>query len=182
MKIMVLYSTVEGHTAKIAKLLADGLEQKGNEVFVTEPSDQGYCDPGKFDAAILCAPIHIGQYPSDFVSFIQNRKSALQDIPTGLVTVSLSIASNHEVERKEAEGYPQMLIDKTGWTPGQTYNAAGALKYVEYDFFKRWIIRRIANAEGGPIDTSQDHELTDWDDLNAFAASFLMNTTKELVN
>ena len=182
MKILVLYSTVEGHTAKVAKLLAAELEKEGNEVFVTEPSDQSYCDPGNFDAAILCAPIHIGRYPSDFVTFILNRKSALQEIPSALVTVSLSIASNHEVERKEAEEYPQMLTEKTGWNPDFVHNAAGALKYVEYDFFKRWIIRRIATAEGGPIDTSRDHELTDWDDLNAFAAEFLKNARKKPAN
>ena len=178
MNILVLYATVEGHTRKVAKTLASDLEALGEEVFLTNVTDPGYCDPGTFDAAILCAPIHIGRYPSEFVQYIQNWKSSLQTVPNALVTVSLSINSDHEEEREEAEAYPEKLAKKTGWTADLYHNAAGALKYVEYDFFKRWIMRRIADDEGGPVDTSKDHEMTDWDELKKFAKEFLKQEVK----
>lgn len=173
MRVLVLYGTVEGHTRKIAQVLADQIEAMQAEVILTNVSDPAYCDPGTFDAAILCAPIHIGRYPSAFVKYIQDWKSALNDLPNALVTVSLAINSDNEDERKEAEAYPDKLIKQTGWTPGAVHHAAGALKYVEYDFFKRWMIRRIASAEGGPVDTSKDHELTDWVALKEFAQEFM---------
>ncbi len=172
MRILVLYATVEGHTRKIAETLADEFEASYMDVILTNVSDPGYCDPGTFDAAVLCAPIHISRYPSGFVKYIQSWKSSLQEVPTVLVTVSLAIASDEADERKEAEGYPKDLTDKTGWYPDQYYHAAGALKYLEYDFFKRWMMRRISDSEGGPVDTSKDHELTDWPALRAFASEF----------
>ena len=53
------------------------------------------------------------------------------------------------------------------------HNAAGALKYVEYDYFKRWMMKRIAEEEDGPTDTSRDHELTDWPALDEFVDAFV---------
>lgn len=172
MKILVLYATVEGHTRKIAKTLASEFEAVKAEVDLTCVSDPGYCDPGAYDGAVLCAPIHIGRYPSEFINYIQSWKHALNSVPNALVTVSLAIASDNEEEKAEAETYPDKLIAKTGWQPSDFHHAAGALKYVEYDFFKRWIMRRIAKAEGIPVDTSKDHELTDWASLKQFARDF----------
>ncbi len=34
-------------------------------------------------------------------------------------------------------------------------------------------MRRIAEKEGGPVDVSKDHELTDWAALDAFTDSFV---------
>jgi menaquinone-dependent protoporphyrinogen oxidase len=33
-------------------------------------------------------------------------------------------------------------------------------------------MKRIARAEGGPTDTSRDHELTNWEDVDEFAERF----------
>ena len=42
----------------------------------------------------------------------------------------------------------------------------GRLAYREYNFLVRFLIKRIAKKEGGPTDTSRDHELTDWDEVD----------------
>jgi menaquinone-dependent protoporphyrinogen oxidase len=42
-------------------------------------------------------------------------------------------------------------------------SVAGRLAYREYNVLVRFLIKRIAKKEGGPTDTSRDHELTDWD-------------------
>jgi menaquinone-dependent protoporphyrinogen oxidase len=52
------------------------------------------------------------------------------------------------------------------------HHAAGALKYLEYDFFKRALMRQIARKEGASVDTSRDHEFTDWEALDAFVQEF----------
>lgn len=45
--------------------------------------------------------------------------------------------------------------------------------FSQYDFFKRWIMRRIAREKGTPSDTSQDYEFTDWLALDGFVDDFL---------
>jgi menaquinone-dependent protoporphyrinogen oxidase len=178
MRVLVLFATVEGHTEKIAGFISRMLQDGGHEVFLSATNQAGYCDPGTVDAAILCAPIHIGRYPSDFVHYIQNWKSSLVDIPNALITSSLAIASDDEEEQSEARAFPDKLAKQTGWKPRKVFNVAGALKYTGYDFFKRWMMRRISASEGGPVDTSKDHELTDWDALAAFVTDFMKSSAK----
>jgi menaquinone-dependent protoporphyrinogen oxidase len=173
MKILILYATVEGQTQKIAETIARQVEDTGAEVVISDIGQAGSAMPGTFDGVVLCAPIHIGRYPPRFEQFVANWKMALQTIPTAFVSVSLAIASKNADERKEAEAFPDELARRTGWKAPLCHHAAGALKYLEYDFFKRWMLRRISEKEGGPVDTSRDYELTDWAALSRFVTQFL---------
>jgi menaquinone-dependent protoporphyrinogen oxidase len=179
--ILTAYATVEGHTATIAARVSQQIEAAGHQVILADLSQPGFGVPARIDAAILCAPIHAGRYPPAMIRFVQDWKSELVDIPTALVTVSLAIASKNEEERAEATAYPDRLKAETGFSANVQHHAAGALKYVEYDFFKRWMLRRIAEKEGGPVDTWRDHELTDWTALEGFVRSFLARAGREAV-
>ncbi|MEZ5738258.1 MAG: flavodoxin domain-containing protein [Burkholderiaceae bacterium] len=175
----MIYATVEGHTAKVARRVADVVESAGHHVIVSDLRQPGFAVPGRFDAAVLCAPIHMGSYPEPFVQFIRDFKAALNDIPTALVTVSLSITSQYEEEREQATAYPYLLCDETGWAPRMRHSAAGALKYLEYNYFKRLVMRRIAAHAAGPVDASKDYELTDWAALDEFTAQFLAEAARK---
>jgi menaquinone-dependent protoporphyrinogen oxidase len=173
MIILIAYATVEGHTATIAGRIATQVEAAGHQAIMADLSQPGFGLPARIDGAILCAPIHVGRYPQNFIRFIQDWKSELAAVPNALVTVSLAIASQNEPEREEAMAYPGRIKDETGFTPQMQHHAAGALKYIEYDFFKRWMLRRIAEKEGAPVDTWRDHVLTDWAALEGFVRTFL---------
>ncbi len=181
MIILIAYATVEGQTAHIADRIAEQIEAAGHQVILADLSQPGFGLPAGIEATILCAPIHAGRYPPAMIRFVQDWKSELQAMPTALVTVSLAIASEHEEERAEAMSYPERLRAETGFQATVMHHAAGALKYIEYDFFKRWMLRRIAEKAGGPVDTSRDHELTDWTAVSAFVRSFLAQAGREAV-
>lgn len=173
MNILIAYASVEGQTRKIAEHMAATVEAAGHRVELADLGQPGFAIPVHFDGTILAAPIHIGRYPSSMVDFVQNWKSVLIERPSALVTVSLLITSTEPNETATAEAYPKMLEHAAGWAPELRHNAAGALKYVEYDFFKRWVLRSIAAKFGGPVDTSKDYEFTDWAALDAFVGDFL---------
>ena len=181
MIILIAYASVEGHTAKIASRIAEKVEAAGHEVILVNLAEPGFAVPGRFDAVMLCGPIHIGNYPAALVRFIQNWKAALMDVRSALVTVSLAINSDDAKERAEAASFPDKLAAQAGWAPQFRHNAAGALKYLEYDFFKRWVMRSIAGKEGGPVDTSRDYEFTDWAALEAFTMEFLAEAAKKAI-
>jgi menaquinone-dependent protoporphyrinogen oxidase len=172
MAILVLYATVEGHSRKIAEHVSADLEARGHIVVLGDLREPGFAVPGRFDGIVLCAPIHIGRYPDPLIRFATDWKEALDAVPNALISVSLAIASDSEEERAEAKAYPLGLEKKTGYRPQFVHHAAGALKYLEYDFFKRMMLRHIAAKEGGPVDTSRDHELTDWKALDRFVGEF----------
>lgn len=172
MTVLVLYATVEGQTRKIAEHAAAQLESLGQGVVLADIREPGFAIPGRFDGVLLCAPIHIGRYPDSVVQFLIDWKAALADVPTAFVSVTLAIRSKDADDRAEAEGFPAKLEKKTGFHMNRVHHAAGALKFLEYDFFKRMLMRQIAASEGGPVDTSQDHEFTDWAALDSFVGEF----------
>jgi menaquinone-dependent protoporphyrinogen oxidase len=46
------------------------------------------------------------------------------------------------------------------------------MAFTKYPWWLRWIMKRISRSQGGPTDTSRDHELTDWIAVEQFAADF----------
>lgn len=173
MIILVGYVSIEGQSRKIAETIAAQIERGGDRAVlfnVVTGAEFGVDHP---QAAILCAPIHGGRYPAPFVDFVRREKDWLKSVPSAFVSVSLFIRSEFEEEREEAMHFPDALMAETGWVPGMVHHAAGALRYTEYDFFKRWMAKRLAEHEGAPTDTRQIHEFTDWAALQAFTGEFL---------
>jgi len=173
MIILVGYATLEGQTRKIAEAVASAIESGGNRALLFDVNSGGEYAIERPEAAILCAPVHAARYPAAFKNFVQQEATWLNKIPSAFVSVSMLIRSEFDEEREEAVHFPDALLAETGWTPAQIHHAAGALRYTEYDFFKRWIIRRMAEHENAPTDVTKDHELTDWTALSAFVQEFL---------
>lgn len=173
MIILVGYATVEGQTRKIAEAVAAAVEAAGDRALLFDIASGAEYAIAHPEAAILCAPVHAARYPAAFASFVRQEASWLNSVPSAFVSVSLLIRSEFEEEREEAMHFPDALISDSGWRPTMMHHAAGALRYTEYDFFKRWIIRRMAELENAPTDVSRDHEFTDWKALSGFVEDFL---------
>lgn len=176
MIILVGYATVEGQTRKIAEAVAATVEEAGHQALLFDISSGSEYAIGHPEAAILCAPVHAAHYPAAFRAFVRQEASWLNGVPSAFVSVSMLIRSEFEEEREEAMQFPDNLLRESGWTPGTIHHAAGALRYTEYDFFKRWIIRRMAEHENAPTDVTRDHEFTDWTALSGFVKAFLAST------
>ncbi|MCB1446362.1 MAG: protoporphyrinogen oxidase [Rhizobiaceae bacterium] len=173
MKFFIAYASVEGQSRKIAETLASTIETRGHQAVIASAADRSEYTLERPDGVILCAPIHVGRYPSYFTDFVHREVDWLNTIPSAFVSVTLSIVSDDPAEREEAEGFAQTLMSETGWEPKVVHHAAGALRYTEYDFFKRWMLKRIADRHKAPTDTRNDYELTDWSALEAFAVNFI---------
>ncbi|KQW27512.1 protoporphyrinogen oxidase [Rhizobium sp. Root274] len=172
MIILVGYATVEGQSRRIAETIAADIEAAGDRALLFDIGLGGEYAVGHPEAAILCAPIHAARYPASFVAFVRQEASWLNSVPSAFVSVTLLIRSELEEEREEARHFPGGLLSETGWAPGLVHHAAGALRYSEYDFFKRWMMKRLAGQENAPTDVSRDHEFTDWEALAAFVEDF----------
>ena len=63
MNFLVLYSTIEGQTRKIAEAVASHLETQGHMVLLTDANQVGFADPGTSEGAILCASLPVAICP-----------------------------------------------------------------------------------------------------------------------
>ena len=174
MTIQLLYSTAEGQARRIAERVAADLRSDGFHVQCEDISRAVMLK--KPDAVALIASIHVGKHAQTARNFIKTNLELFNSIPAAFMSVSLSAS---EADRTRARGYVDSFLAETGWKPGLTATIAGALRYTNYSFLKKYVIKRIAQQSGLPTDTSRDHEFTDWDEVRGFEQAFA-GMTREL--
>lgn len=173
-EIPVIYATTEGQTRRIAERLASGLRRAGLDsqpVDVTSPQAHAIEWVG-VRGVIVAASLHVGSHQRQATAFVRAQRARLNARPSLFVSVSLSAASTRPAEREAAERIARTFGTETGWQPSRVACVAGALTYTQYGFLKRWLMRQIARREGGPLDISRDHDLTDWAAVDRLAAHF----------
>lgn len=174
MHVLIAYGTKEGQTAKIAERIAQIICNQGLQVTTFSVKDT-HIDfaTDAYDAAIVGGSIHIGHYPAHLREFVTRHRDWLNKVPSAFFTVCMAIQSQNAAEREEAGKYGERFIDATRWRPALIETFAGAVKYTQYNFITRFIMKMITKREGGSTDTRHDHEYTDWDAVARFASRFL---------
>jgi menaquinone-dependent protoporphyrinogen oxidase len=167
MVIQILYSSSEGQARRIAESVAQGLTDHGHTVQCEDVTRAVM--RVKPNAVILIASIHVGRHTQAAKDIIRKNVELFNRIPAAFISVSLSA---RDADRTTARGYIEDFLAETGWHPALTATIAGALRYSSYGFLKKLIIKRIAEQNGLPTDTSRDHEFTDWQEVSAFADAF----------
>jgi menaquinone-dependent protoporphyrinogen oxidase len=179
MDTLILYGSLEGQTAKISERIADIIRSKGHQATVQSgeqlPINFSVDD---FDGVIIGGSIHMGKYPAYLKKFITAHRDRLNNVPSALFTVCMAVNSVHEKSRDEAMRYGEKLIAHTGWRPVLSQTIAGAVKYTEYPFVTRFIMKFISWREGGSTDVSCDHEYTNWKSVERFAEKFIAEMVK----
>lgn len=169
MKILILYGTTEGQTRKVCTFLAERLRAKGAEVELADATAGEGADPNAFDAAILAASLHVGQYQRAVVDFARAHHARLNAMPSAFVSVSLSTVDGDAEERESLAACVENFKAYTGWTEAEVHHVAGAIRLAAYDFFKRWVMRLVAWEKKLKLAPDQDLELTDWPALEKTA-------------
>jgi menaquinone-dependent protoporphyrinogen oxidase len=167
---LILYGTGEGQTAKIAERIATAIGERGHETSTIGVRDR----PDSFtlegyDAVLVGASVHVGKHQDAVRDFVADNRDALSGMPTAFFQVSLSSAN--EEKRQEAAGYVEAFITETGWHPDRIGQFGGALRFSEYGFLKRLVMKQIAkDLLTEKRKPKGDIEFTDWDAVEAFAA------------
>lgn len=172
MKILIIYGTSEGQTRKIARFMEDILQDENHKVVIADATEEPP-NPSDFDATLIGGSIHMHKYQSSIYNYIMENINELNNKPSAFFSVCLAVASDIDEEHQEAHDIAEKFLKQTGWKARAISHIAGALKYTQYDYFKRLIMRMIAKKQGGDTDTSQDHEYTDWNAVKAFVLDFV---------
>lgn len=172
MNILVVYGTTEGQTRKISEWVGTRIQKAGHAVALRDSTTlSADFDVVPYDAVVVAASVHQGQYQSSLIHFVKDHLERLHDRPT--VFLSVSMASVLDEGKDDAQSYVDRFLSETGWRPTQTELVSGALLYTQYDFFKRQMMKLIVWKGGGPTDANQDYEFTDWGALARIVDSFL---------
>ena len=170
-RILVVYGTTDGHTAKVAGALVEALQQNGAVTDIHAANDAAP-DPQSYDAVLVAASVHAGGYQRSVRRWVRTHAEALASKPTAFVSVCLGVLQHEPEVQRDLQKILDDFIASTGWRPGVTKLVAGALLYTKYGWLRRLAMKRIVAKAGGDTDTSRDYEYTDWDELRRFAADF----------
>jgi menaquinone-dependent protoporphyrinogen oxidase len=172
--ILVAYGTTEGQTRKIAEFIAEQLRIRGHRVDLIDTATPAARQIAPdYQAAIVGGSLHQLHHQRALVHFLKDNRVWLGAMPLALFSVSLAAALDDPDSRIEARRRLDELADECGLKPRVVRCIAGALKYTQYDYLKRQLMRMIARHHGRSDDLSADVEYTDWNDVSAFVDEFL---------
>jgi menaquinone-dependent protoporphyrinogen oxidase len=170
-RILILYGTTDGHTAKVARFLADQLQAQGADVDLIEAGSSDP-DPRDYCAVIVAASVHTGGYQRTVVRWARDHADALNYTPSAFISVCLGVLQKSPKVEQDLTEITNRFAVQTNWNPPCVKRVAGAVLYTRYGWLKRMAMRQIVKRAGGSTDVSRDHEYTDWEDLRSFAKAF----------
>lgn len=181
MNILIIYGSLEGQTEKISEDIAKVIRNRGHHIAAMSgeqlPADFSLED---YDAVIIGGSIHMDRYPKYIKQFVNTNRDWLNKIPSAFFTVCMAIHSEKPKSKQHALHYSEHFLEQTGWRPSLTTTFSGAVKYTQYNFITRFIMKMISKREGASTDISRDHEYTDWQAVESFAEEFVgMLTSQE---
>jgi menaquinone-dependent protoporphyrinogen oxidase len=174
MAILIIHSTTEGQTPKIAERMADIARDAGQQARLT--AVEGAWQHSFFplpDAVVVAASIHDGKHADDITSFITEHRAQLDTVPCAFVSVNMG-ASTLE-KRQAAEEYLQTFLQQTEWQPAVRGVVGGALRYAQYGMLKRAMIRHVARKTGLSTHTAHDDEFADWEAVRRLTLDLLQH-------
>jgi menaquinone-dependent protoporphyrinogen oxidase len=167
-RILIAYSTVDGHTLKICSRLKQSLERIGHAAMLVEIGQEISVDPASFDQIVVGASIRYGKYRPAVYTFIEAHRGALEQKPSAFFSVNV-VARKRGKDTPESNPYIKAFRRKTTWVPGEVAVFAGKLDYPRYGFLDRQVIRFIMWLTDGPTDPGTCIEFTDWQAVERFA-------------
>ena len=154
MKTLILYSSHDGQTKKIAEFMAQYLE---GEVVVSPLTEE--LDLPFFDRVIIGASIRYGHFNKQLYHFVERHHELLNAKSAVFFGVNLT-ARKEGKDTPEGNVYVRKFLQRIKWTPEKVGVFAGALLYPRYKWIDRVMIQLIMKITGGETDTTKEIEYT----------------------
>jgi menaquinone-dependent protoporphyrinogen oxidase len=166
-KVLILYSTTDGHTVEICKRLATVVEAEGGAVQLADLADGPVLADFEFDKIVIGASIRYGKHQKTVYEFIRNNRETLEAHPNALFSVNV-VARKPEKNTPETNPYLQKFLRQIDWVPQNLGVFAGKIAYPALGPFDRTMIRFILWMTKGPTDVTETYEFTDWSKVEEF--------------
>jgi menaquinone-dependent protoporphyrinogen oxidase len=168
-RILVVYSTTDGHTRKICDRLRSVMERQGHAVTLVSVGDAVDSGLESFDKIVIGASVRYGKHSPLVFDFIRRNRKILDSKPGAFFSVNM-VARKPEKSRPETNPYLKKFLKRISWRPKQLAVFAGRIDYPSYSFRDRMVIRLIMWMTNGPTERNAVVEFTDWAQVDAFGS------------
>ena len=159
-KLLILYSTVDGHTKDICNYIYKKLKRR-KKVSIISVEDSANYDLSDFEEIVIGASVRYGYHRKNVYQFIQQNIEKLDKVKTAFFSLNLT-ARKPEKSTPDTNPYIIKFLKKVKWEPTVKEVFAGRLDYPSLDTPNKLAILFIMFITNGPKDTSKTYELTDW--------------------
>jgi menaquinone-dependent protoporphyrinogen oxidase len=172
-RILLIYSTTDGHTLTIGKRIGAVIESHGHEVTLVPIAETDPAQLARYDRILIGARIRYGKHSPQVIEFVRRHRAALEGKPSGFYSVNV-VARKPNKNTPETNPYVKKFLRLTRWRPGHLAVFAGRIDYPRYGTLDRAIIRFIMWITSGPTDPTATVDFTDWQAVEAFGHRFAL--------
>ena len=170
-RLLILYSTVDGHTKNICEYIKKKL--KNRKIIHMSPIEEANDIVLKdFDEVVIGASVRYGYHRKNLYKYILTNKDILNNKKTVFFSLNLT-ARKPEKNSSSTNPYIIKFLKKVDWNPTIKEVFAGRLDYPNLDFLNKLAILFIMVITNGPKDISKTYELTDWDKVDKLVNSII---------
>ena len=163
-KILLTYSTVDGHTKTICEKILSYSKTSQVDVMPIDSS----INIRDYDTVVIGASIRYGKYREEIFEFIKENEELLNSKDNAFFSVNV-VARKENKNKPETNPYLIKFLNKISWQPKILDVFAGKIDYPKYKFLDKYAIKFIMWITKGPTDTSKVYEFTDWNRVKSFA-------------
>lgn len=168
MKTLILFSSRDGQVHKIATHIAGVLTERQNEVELIDLHGVNSIDLSRYQWIIIGASIRYGHFHKSLNRFIKRYYQTLNTMSGAFYSVNLT-ARKADKRTPQTNVYTRKFLAQSLWQPDRSVVFAGAVRYSQYLWYQRLMVRLIMTITGGETDISKDVEYTDWQQVTDFA-------------
>ena len=168
-RILIVYSTTDGHTREICDRLRTVIEQQAHQVTLIPVAEVADADLEPCDKIVVGASIRYGKHSPLVVDFMQRNAQLLNRKASAFFSVNV-VARKAAKNRPDTNPYVRKLLRRIAWRPKEVAVFAGKIDYPRYGVLDRMVIRGIMWLTGGPTDPKAVVDFTDWRKVEEFGS------------
>ena len=167
MRVLILYSTVDGQTLRICRRIRHACLDAGHDALIADIENHDAFNAAHYDGVVVGASIRYGRHRPVVARYLRWNREVLQARRCALISVN-AVARKPAKSAPDTNPYMRRLLGEIGWRPPLLRVFAGRLDYPRYGFLDRNVIRFIMMMTDGPTDPGGVFEFTDWEKVEAF--------------
>ena len=173
-RVLVLYSSIRGHTARVARRICESIDAAGGSADMMEVREAIHegVDWGRYDVVVLGAPVIYGNYDKAFMDFVRRHQAELDAKPNSFFNLSV-VARTPAKATVEGNRYMQKFLQLSPWKPKDLKVIAGKVNYPAWPWYDVIMIQLIMKMTKGPTDRRAVIDYTDWADVEAYGRHVL---------
>lgn len=166
-KTLILFASIDGQTHKICRHIEASLNDNHHEITLLDIHHTANLDVALFDKVVIGGSVRYGKHSKQMQRFLIQNRAQLDQVKTAIFSVNATARKAHK-RTPETNPYLTTLLTKAEINPTLKAVFAGKIHLKLYGPLDRFMIKLIFRLSGEKL-TSDEHEFTNWQEVEAFA-------------